>query len=227
MTGEHDIDEMRGKPFYAAGGLVFINPGTGNVSGATLENAIRNMHQFIEDCPLDDLVFAKSTEDYDAAYPGDGRFGFDVYGGINPTPINIQMPGWSLEQVRYTGDEGQNIWDFPRLYVDHSSYVWKYALLDETYWEERMAYQLTDQNLMDKSTKDNEVARLRAALGKILALERLSLSDEWHFHNWLVENGVDLMFSLDNVENGSWMDGHNVLLERVQQIARTALETDE
>jgi hypothetical protein len=30
--------------------------------------------------------------------------------------------------VRYLGIPGQNIWDFPRLFVDGSSWVWKFAI---------------------------------------------------------------------------------------------------
>ena len=41
------------------------------------------------------------------------------------------MPGISLEKVRFMGKEDENIWDFPRLYVDDESYVWKYALINK------------------------------------------------------------------------------------------------
>jgi hypothetical protein len=33
-----------------------------------------------------------------------------------------------LEKVRYLDSENQDIFNFPRLYVDGSSWVWKYAL---------------------------------------------------------------------------------------------------
>ena len=42
--------------------------------------------------------------------------------------IEIQMPGLPVDRVRFLDEDGQNIWDFPRLYVDDSSWVWKYAL---------------------------------------------------------------------------------------------------
>jgi hypothetical protein len=42
--------------------------------------------------------------------------------------IEIQMPGLPVERVRYMGETGQNIWDFPRLYVDDSSWIWQFAL---------------------------------------------------------------------------------------------------
>jgi hypothetical protein len=69
-----------------------------------------------------------------------------------------------------------------------------------------MAYQLTDQNLMDKSTKDNEVARLRAALETIKALEPFR---------------VHALYS-----NMGWQSGYNAALDYVQNVARAALEND-
>ena len=53
----------------------------------------------------------------------------------------VAMPGLPLERVRYMG-EPQNIWDFPRLYVDGDSWVWEFAIgwvrgiLDGTHDEE-------------------------------------------------------------------------------------------
>ena len=38
------------------------------------------------------------------------------------------MPGIPTERVRYLGDPGQNIWDYPRLYVNGESGVWSIAL---------------------------------------------------------------------------------------------------
>lgn len=38
------------------------------------------------------------------------------------------MPGIALENVRYVGADDQNIWDFPRLYVEGSSWVWEFGV---------------------------------------------------------------------------------------------------
>ncbi|MET9402659.1 hypothetical protein [Kitasatospora sp. NPDC002965] len=38
------------------------------------------------------------------------------------------MPGLSLDQVRWMNEPDQNIWNYPRLFVDGSSWVWWYAL---------------------------------------------------------------------------------------------------
>lgn len=42
---------------------------------------------------------------------------------------SVDMPSLSLEKIRYMGEKTQNIWDFPRLYVNGSSWVWKYATI--------------------------------------------------------------------------------------------------
>jgi hypothetical protein len=63
----------------------------------------------------------------DATFDNGGRFHFiavDRYGKNR----QIDMPGIPLEQVRYMKEDGQNIWDFPRLYVDGDSWVWYYAV---------------------------------------------------------------------------------------------------
>jgi hypothetical protein len=110
-----------------AGGTVFVNPGTGVVSGATEQHAIANIQAFIQDCvnrdsALTGMAFFRTPEtDY-----GDGRYGFDLL--WQDKTVEIQMPGWELERVRFTGAEGQNILNFPRLYVDGNSWAWKFAI---------------------------------------------------------------------------------------------------
>jgi hypothetical protein len=110
--------------------MVIINPGAGPVDGATEENAINNIKHFVTDCDKLDLSWVRVPGlDY-----GEGRYAFLVWRGQRCH--EIQMPGLPLERVRYTSDE-QNIWDFPRLYVDGSSWVWKFAVLsDGEDWEE-------------------------------------------------------------------------------------------
>lgn len=60
------------------------------------------------------------------SFDGQCRYRFTVT--VNGTEHPVDMPGLPLDQVAFTGAEGQGIWDFPRLYVDESSWVWKYAL---------------------------------------------------------------------------------------------------
>lgn len=104
---------------------VIINPGSGPVPNATEDNAVDNMRHFVTDCKQDGLQFVRiPNADY-----GEGRFAFLIW--RNTRCHEIQMPGLGLDRVRYTGSEEQNIWHFPRLYVNGSSYVWKWALLAE------------------------------------------------------------------------------------------------
>ena len=101
---------------------VFINPGSGPVDNATAENAAENMNHFNVDCGGKWKWVAIPDLDY-----GEGRFAFLMW--QENTCYEIQMPGLPLDQVRYIDGERQNIWDYPRLYVDGSSWVWKYAIL--------------------------------------------------------------------------------------------------
>jgi hypothetical protein len=98
---------------------IFINPGSGPVSGATYEDAARAMDQFIDDLELDGISWAPGPSGSD-----DGRYNFLLL----PSNVRVEMPGIPLDQVRYQGVDDQNIWDFPRLYVDGSSWVWCYAI---------------------------------------------------------------------------------------------------
>jgi hypothetical protein len=113
---------------------IFVNPGTGGVDGASEANARANMRQFVKDC--DSSLHWHWRRDKNKDY-GDGRYAFKVYCDEFPTKkIEIQMPGWGIERVRYMGTEGQNVWHFPRLYVDGSSWLWEYAILDRENFED-------------------------------------------------------------------------------------------
>ena len=113
---------------------IFINPGTGDVEGATEANARANMKQFIKDC--DSSLHWSFRRDSKKDY-GDGRYCFNVSCEEYPNKkIEIQMPGWELDRVRYMGDEGQNVFNFPRLYVDGSSWLWEFAILDRENFED-------------------------------------------------------------------------------------------
>lgn len=101
---------------------MIINPGTGPVLDATVEHAAANMARLVEDAGA--ITHERAPE-----LDNNGRFGFRVLRD-NGTVADVEMPGWPLERVRYTGENGQNIRDFPRLYVDGSSWVWKYAVSD-------------------------------------------------------------------------------------------------
>ncbi len=114
----------------ASGGLVGMNLGTFGIDGATEENAIANMEAFIKDCAFAyDLSFERlPSDDY-----GQGRYAFLVKRDNYFQTFEIQMPGRELKRVRFMGGE-QNILEFPRLYVDGSSWVWMYAILKDESW---------------------------------------------------------------------------------------------
>lgn len=100
---------------------IVINPGTDALEGANEGLAVGNLVEFLRDLPLTNLIVERAADrDY-----GEGRYAFTL--NRRDRSVEIQMPGLSLTRVRYTGID-QDIWDFPRLYVNGSSYVWKYAL---------------------------------------------------------------------------------------------------
>jgi hypothetical protein len=123
---EAEASLSKSKPIHIPG-----TPGTFEMDDATEENAIANMEQFIQDCQCsDDLAFERSnTLDYHG-----GRYAFMVSRKGFRNRFEIQMPGRELDRVRYTGAEDQNIWHYPRLYVDGSSWVWKYAIIKDENW---------------------------------------------------------------------------------------------
>lgn len=105
---------------------IVINPGTGPVDGATLEQARANMDAFCADLRAENIIATTITllqDDHD----GDGRFAYRLGTG-DARQLDVLMPGIPLDEVRYMGADGQDIWDFPRLYVDGSSWVWMFAL---------------------------------------------------------------------------------------------------
>ncbi len=56
----------------------------------------------------------------------DGRFEYLLRRG--EWSCSVEMPGLDLDKVRYVDSETQNIWDFPRLYVAESSWVWCFGV---------------------------------------------------------------------------------------------------
>lgn len=105
---------------------ISINPGSGPVERATEQNAINNMGAFTADLRERGIDVDTFTRRPNADY-GDGRYAFSVHVGDGLT-TEVQMPGLPLDQVRWLGAEGQDIWQFPRLYVDDSSWIWYFAL---------------------------------------------------------------------------------------------------
>jgi hypothetical protein len=110
--------------------VVIMNPGAGPVEGkCTLDNAHKNMERLLKDAGFPE---AKWCRDLDAEEEG-GRFSFMVTCPPDEDHDTdwgcpVDMPGLPLRQVRWVDGKNQNIWNFPRLYVDGSSWVWKFAV---------------------------------------------------------------------------------------------------
>jgi hypothetical protein len=100
---------------------VFANPGAGPIAHGTLgQDAEINMAALIADVGLDGTTY-RATGEQDG-----GRYSYVVsYAGRE---AEVDMPGTTLEEVRYMKLADQNIWDFPRLYVDGNSWIWFYAV---------------------------------------------------------------------------------------------------
>ena len=105
---------------------IHVNPGTGPVSEINEEYAeiyaIQNIEQLLKEVHLGDI---KSLRDPSADY-GDGRFAYQLI--YNQRVVEVQMPGLPLEKVRFLDKKGENVFEFPRLYVNGSSWLWKYAV---------------------------------------------------------------------------------------------------
>lgn len=96
--------------------------GAGPVKSASEENANQNIAQLVRDVDLEGITCQRDVfKDY-----GKGRFAYQL--SCAKRTVEVQMPGCPLNSVRFLGEQGQNIFDFPRLYLDGSSVVWKYAV---------------------------------------------------------------------------------------------------
>lgn len=103
-----------------------INPGSGPLAGATEESAVTNIAAFVDDLTTRGLIIDEYRRRAEADY-GDGRYAFLVY-YADGTSVEVQMPGLPLDRVRWLKSEGQDIWQFPRLYVNDGSWIWYFAL---------------------------------------------------------------------------------------------------
>lgn len=103
---------------------ISINPGSGPVNGElSWENAYENIKQYIKDCEIP-LHIVKSNH-----VPDEGRYLFVLRNDEYDFETEVEMPGLPLEKVCYVRAEGQNILEFPRLYVDGGSWIWNCSLI--------------------------------------------------------------------------------------------------
>lgn len=105
---------------------VVINPGAGAVGrdADSLGHAYDNMRRLLADAGIPDASYRRDPD----AQEGDGRFTFLVTLGDPARDVSVAMPGLPLERVRFAGRQDQDPWDFPRLYVDGSSWLWLWAV---------------------------------------------------------------------------------------------------
>lgn len=107
---------------------IIINPGSGPVeTDLGFQQAYNNILQFIKDCEIP--LFVEKAD----CVPEDGRYFFILKTSlINDIQWEVEMPALPIEKVRYMGEKSQNIWNFPRLYIDGSSWVWAFAIIKKT-----------------------------------------------------------------------------------------------
>src|SRR5436189_1702513 len=110
---------------------IVINPGTEPIPDAYEPDAVTNMAAFIADLTLTGVTYERTPaedtgEGVGRTGIGGGRFGFTLKLGERETVV--QMPGFPLGRTRFMELPGQEVWEFPRLYVDGSSWLWCIAL---------------------------------------------------------------------------------------------------
>jgi hypothetical protein len=112
-----------------------VNPGSGPVQSSTEENAWVNIRSFVDDLGAKGVAVVNILRRSDADRR-EGRYEFDLF-LRDPQPqeesaprskISVSMPGRPLDRVRYLKLPEQDIWQFPRLYIDGSSWVWFFAI---------------------------------------------------------------------------------------------------
>lgn len=107
--------------------FVAINPGAGPIPAGRVENARKNIRAFVADLNFKDPdVEIRENKDGSVTLEDDGRYTFLLVRGARETTVSI--PAYPLAKVRILEGDGQNAWDFPRLYVDGNSWLWCFAL---------------------------------------------------------------------------------------------------
>ena len=98
-----------------------INPGTEAVENPTLENAEAAIDLFIKDLDLDVKLTRNPDGDNVGTGIGGGRFSFVLT--LDDRSTTIDMPGCDPEKTA-----ASRPWYSPRLYVDGSSWLWRFAV---------------------------------------------------------------------------------------------------
>lgn len=114
---------------------IIINPGSGAVDGkVSWENAYENIKAYISECEIPMRIVRSEHED------DGGRYLFVLRNDEYKYEIEVEMPGLPLGKVRYIEGDKRNVFDFPRLYVDGSSWLWYLAVVRKELIKDTLEY---------------------------------------------------------------------------------------
>jgi hypothetical protein len=99
--------------------MIIINPGTFNTPKGDRSQSEHNIKEFIKQLGVD--AEYKFIEDC-----SNGRHSYKIWND-NHSHI-VDMPAIPLKDIIYKSGEKRSIFEFPRLYVDGSSWLWEFAL---------------------------------------------------------------------------------------------------
>lgn len=101
--------------------ILILNPGTGPIAAARERDARHNVSALCRDL---ELRAPRISVDRHVTADTDGRYGYRLRRGIRS--VTVEMPGLPLDRVRMGLTD--DAWQFPRLYVDGSSWLWPFAI---------------------------------------------------------------------------------------------------
>lgn len=101
--------------------FALVSPGSEPVRVGRKRDAERNVRALIKDTGLDGVEYS-----FDDFHEASGRYAFTLKRGKKV--VDCLMPGLPPEKVRYYGRSDQDLLQFPRLYVNGSSWLWQFAI---------------------------------------------------------------------------------------------------
>lgn len=114
---------------------IMFNPGSGAVTGkVSWENAYENIKTYISECEIPMRIIESQHED------NEGRYLFVLRNDEYNYEIEVEMPGLSLDKVRYAKGDNRNVFEFPRLYIDGSSWLWYLAVIRKELIKDTLEY---------------------------------------------------------------------------------------